>query len=144
MVVHISNNAAKAALVAILGIIDAESPTGGSLIIYSGTRPASADDAISGGNVALITFVLPNPSFGAPTDNGTGAQSAANAITAVTAAATGTASFFRLTDGAGTDVFDGAVTDTTGSGDLKLSTISVVTGIDVSVVSLNAIMPEGT
>lgn len=146
MVVHITQATASAALVAILNRIDEVSATGGVLVVYSGTRPATADTALSG-NTALISFTLPNPSFGAPSPVSSGAQATANAITAVAAGATGTAQFFRIYDGTGatgTVILDGSVTDTTGNGDLKLSTVNVVSGINVSVVSLNALMPNGT
>jgi hypothetical protein len=59
----------------------------------------------------------------------------ANAITDDSSAnATGTASWFRITDSAGNAVVDGDV-GTSGS-DLNLNTVSITSGVQVSVTSL--------
>lgn len=141
MVVHIAHQVAIDACANINAKIDAGSGAG-KLIIYSGTRPAQADAAPSGATV-LVTFTLGDPAFAAPTTVGNNATASANAVAPVQAVANGTASFFRIVDSADNPVLDGSVTDTAGNGDLKLSTTAIVTGIDVSVVSLTASMPEG-
>lgn len=115
---------------------------GGELAVYSGTRPANADTAI-GAQVKLVDFVMGTPAFGAAVNAGAGGTATAEDVAAVTALATGTATFFRLTNVAGTRTIDGTVTDTTGAGDLKLSSTSVISGIDVTVVSLTVTMPRG-
>lgn len=141
MAVHITSAIAIAVCNAINAYLDAGSGPG-TLVIYDGTRPANADTAVSG-QVALVTFALHDPAFAPAAAVAGGGQATANDIDPVVAAATGTATWFRAYDSDGKSVFDGAVTDTTGTGDLKLSSTSIVTGIDVTVVSLTANMGTG-
>ncbi|QIG70382.1 hypothetical protein EVB87_282 [Rhizobium phage RHph_N28_1] len=141
MVVHIAHQVAIDACNNINAKIDAGSGPG-KLIIYSGTRPAQANAAPSGATV-LVTFILGDPAFAAAATVGNNATASANSVSPVQAVANGTASFFRIVDSDDNPVLDGSVTDTSGNGDLKLSTTAIVTGIDVSVVSLTASMPEG-
>lgn len=102
----------------------------GKLRIYSGTRPATPDAAITGTLLAELTFGA--TAFGAAS-NGT---ATANAITQDSAAdATGTATHFRCFQSNGTTaVIDGDV-GTSGS-DLNLATVSIVANAQVSVTSL--------
>lgn len=141
MTVRISNAAARSAGDSITGLIDADANPG-KLIVYGGARPADVDTAI-GAQTVLVEFTLGKPAFNPAVDANNGGHSTANPVDVVQASATGTATFFRVFDGAGKAVFDGAVTDTTGNGDLKLSSTSVIQGIDVTVVSLTTTMPEG-
>ncbi|MEL4071740.1 hypothetical protein WKW50_16470 [Ochrobactrum sp. GPK 3] len=141
MTVRIAIDAAKAACDAITGKIDAESGAA-KLVVYSGARPATPAAAITT-QVKLIEFEMANPAFGQSAEVGNTATATANSINPTTAIADGTASFFRVLDGAGNTVFDGDVSNTAGSGDLKLSAVAVITGIDVTVVSLSAIQPTG-
>jgi len=115
-------------------LVDAAA-TPGTLIIYDGAEPANPDTAI-GSQVALVTFPLGDPSFGAAVDTGGGGQITAEAIAPVDADEGGTAAWFRILDGDGDVILQGSVTDTTGNGDLKVSSTTVVAGIEVSVVSL--------
>lgn len=112
-----------------------------TLVVYDKTEPAAVTTAITD-QVALVTFALPDPAFGASTDGAGGATATANAISSVTAAADGTASWFRIIDGNGVVKMQGSVTDTTGNGDLKVSSTSIVAGIEVSVISLTITMPK--
>lgn len=141
MAIHISNAAAKAACDVLVDLFDAGSGPG-TLKIYSGTRPVDVDTAISSQTV-LVSFTFADPAFGSAVDANNGGTATANAINPVTASATGTASFFRAFDSNGLAILDGTVSDTSGSGDLKLSSTSILSGIDVTVVSLTATMPEG-
>lgn len=97
--------------------------------IYSGTKPATANAAITGTLLAELTF---GATAFAAASNGV---ATANAITQDSSAnATGTASHFRVWESDGTTVvFDGEV-GTSGS-DLNLSTTSIVTGAAVSITS---------
>lgn len=144
MTVHLANAVAIVACDAINARINSGVANSGKgmLRIYSGTRPATADDALTTQS-KLIEFTLPNPCFAPAVEVGATGTATANAITPVTALASGSATFFRIVNSDGIIIFDGDVTDTTGAGDLKLSTVAVVNGIDVTVVSLTAIMPEG-
>lgn len=141
MTVRISAVAAIVACNALNRLLDMKD-TPGKMIVFEGARPAGVDVAIST-QKALVTFDLPNPAFANAVDTTNGAHATAGPITPVKAAQTGKADFFRVFDGDGVAVFDGSVTDTTGNGDLKLSSTAVIKDIDVTVVSLTTNMPKG-
>ncbi len=112
----------------------------GQLRIYSGTRPTDADTALSG-NTLLATLTFGAPAFGAASAG----TITANAITGGTAAATGTASFARCIKSDGTTVIcDLSVTVTGGGGEVQLSTISIVSGVGVTISSAVVTFPVGT
>ncbi len=103
----------------------------GSLRIYSGTPPASADAALSG-NTLLASLALSASAFGSAAS---GVATAAAISDDTSADATGTATFFRVLESDGTTVvFQG----TAGSGgtELVLSTASITATGNVSVSSL--------
>ena len=99
----------------------------GALIkIYAGGQPANANTAISG-QTLLVTLTV-SGSFGTDS-NGTITLST---VTNGTAVATGTASFFRITQSNGTTVvMDGSVA--TSDADLVLNNTSIATGQVVSI-----------
>ena len=104
--------------------------TSGLLRIYSGTRPATPDTALSG-NTLLAELAL-SSTFAAAASGGV---LTANSISNDSSAdATGTASWFTLTTSAGTRIVDGSV-GTSGQ-DLNLNTVSIVAAAQVSVSSL--------
>ena len=104
--------------------------TAGLLRIYDGSQPADADTAVSG-QTLLAELTMSATSFAAASSGAI----TANDITADSSAnATGTASWFRITDSAGNAVIDGTV-GTSGS-DLNLNSVSITTGINVDVTSL--------
>jgi len=104
----------------------------GLLRIYDGTRPATGGTATT----LLAELTFSDPSFGAAS----GGVLTASAITQDAAAnATGTATWFRVVDSAGTFVMDGNV-GTSGS-DLNLNSTSISTGVAVSVTSF--VLTEG-
>lgn len=129
----ISNAAASAAADAVTSLVD-----GGTLRIYSGTKPAGPDSALSG-NTLLAELTFGNPAFGSASNG----VATANGITADSSAnATGTASFFRAFASDGTTaVFDGEV-GTTGS-DLNLNSTSISSGAEVSISSFTYTQPKG-
>lgn len=101
----------------------------GFLRIYDGTQPTDADTAIT------TQVLLAQLTFGSTAWAAASAGSkTANAITAAVAAATGTATWYRLvkTDGT-TVVADGSVGIATSN--LILNTVSIVTSADVIVTS---------
>lgn len=106
---------------------------GALLRIYSGTRPANADTAPAGTLLAELTCGTP---FAPAASSG---AFAANAITQDSSAnATGTATWFRLVNSAGTTtVMDGDVTASGGGGDLELVTTSITSGQPVQVTAFN-------
>lgn len=100
----------------------------GLLKIYSGSLPTNPQTSIDT-QVLLGTLTMNATAF--VSSNGV---LTANAITQDTASdATGTASFFRLFKLDGTTVvMDGTISDTAGSGDMKLNTTSIVSGGPIS------------
>jgi len=109
---------------------------GGRVRLYSGTRPATADTAITT-QVLLAAPTFANPAFA----SASGGVITANALTSDSdAAASGTASFFRaVTSGAAT-VLDGSVG--TSDADCLLSTLTVIQHGTVTVTSCMLTVPE--
>lgn len=121
----LSNAAANAAADAVCVLANS-----GSLKIYDGTQPATADTAVST-QVLLATLTFGNPAFGAAVAG----VATANAITSDTAAdATGTASWFRVLKSDGTSVlWDGSVG--TSGANLNFATVSFVANAQIDVTS---------
>lgn len=103
----------------------------GTLRIYSGTPPATADTALSG-NTLLAQLSLSATAFGAASSG----TITANAITSDSSAdATGTASFFRILESDGTTVVYQGSVGTSGA-DLNLNSTAISSGVTVAVTSL--------
>lgn len=124
MTYTLSNGAANAAIDAVVDSLDGGSP--GTIKIYDGTKPATADTAVTT-QTLLATVTLANPAFGSAASR----SASLNDPAAVTAVATGTASWFRAANSAGTAKFDGTV-GTSGS-DLNMSSTSIVSGGSVDI-----------
>lgn len=116
-------------------------PAAGKLRIYSGVQPADPTVAPSG--TLLVEFTLGDPAFGAAVDGVAGASAPGNTVAPVPAAATGTAAWFRIVDSTDAAVLDGDVTDTAGTGSLKVSSTAIIAAIDVSIVSMSFTQPKG-
>ena len=143
---------------------------GATLVIFDGSQPtncgvtattqlstASPPTWNSGGNTTniLAVFTLPaagsNTVAGFTTSNG-GATLTFGAITNVTANKTGTASWFRILQGAtvngagnqisvkGTEIMDGSVG--TATSDLILNSIAISSGATVSITSFVLTLPD--
>ena len=118
----------------------------GKLEIYSGTQPTDANTAIGAQVLLSSGLTMGSTAFGASSASGSAGSkvvtATANSITSDTsAAATGTAAWFRLYKSDGTTVImDGSV-GTSGC-DLNLSTTSIVMGATVAVTSLTLTMLE--
>jgi hypothetical protein len=99
----------------------------GALInIYAGSQPANANTAISG-QTLLVTLTV-SGSFGTDSNGTITLSSVADGV----AVATGTASFFRITQSNGsTVVMDGSVAIS--DADLVLNNTSIATGQVVSI-----------
>ena len=103
------------------------------LKIYDGSQPATADTAVSG--QTLLAELTCNATF-APAASG--GVLTLNAISDDTSAnASGTATWFRITDSGGTTtVLDGDITTVaTGTGDLQLDSTSITATQTVNVDS---------
>jgi len=137
----VSMLSARAALDALLALLN----TGGAghIKIFTGAMPATAETADSG--TLLSTLTLSATAFPASTDPGsTGlATATANAITSDTsAAATGTAGYFRAYSGAGTCIVQGTVG--TSAADMILNTTSISAGATVAITSWVVTLPDGS
>lgn len=95
----------------------------GALIrIYTASRPATPETAISG--QTLLATITVTGSF-----NSTGGVLTAADPASVTIAASGTAAWFRLLAASGpTAILDGTVTATGGGGDMTLATLALSSG----------------
>lgn len=129
MALTLATNSRNAAAKAIADLMDA----GSTVKIYTGSKPATPQDAATG--TLLATVVL--GAFGAPS-NGTvqGADPAA-----VNAVATGTAGWARIASSTGSVVMDGDVSGSAGAGLVKLSSTALTSGAPVDITSVSFTMP---
>lgn len=107
----------------------------GTLEIYTGSQPASADDAASG--TLLVTINLPADAMAASA-SGVAAKSGTWSGVAV---ADGDAGWFRIINSGATRNYDGAVTGTGGGGEIELDDISIVTGQTVLISAFTITQP---
>lgn len=113
-----------------LDALNSQTGTSAKLRIYNGTRPANANTAITS-QTMLVELTCNATAFAAAASGGV---LTANAISNGTAAATGTASWFRLWQSNGTTaIMDGDVS--TSGADVNLNNTSIATGQTVSVTS---------
>lgn len=98
------------------------------LRIYDGSQPAGPGTAVS--TQTLLAELTCNATFAPAASSGT---LTLNSITQATAAATGTASWFRIVTSGNTAVIDGSVS--TSGADMNLNSTSIVSGGTVSITS---------
>lgn len=104
----------------------------GTLTIYSGAQPATGGTATT----VLATFTLGSPFAPASTGTLGGTVSISPTLpSAVTASASGTASWYRVSTSAAAQVIDGTVTATGGGGDLQLTTTTITSGLSIQITS---------
>jgi hypothetical protein len=119
---------------------------GGKLEIYSGSQPTDANTAV-GAQTLLSTLTMNATAFPTAVASGSAGSKVctltANSITSDTsAAATGTAAWFRvLKSDASTKVMDGSVA-ASGTFDMILNTTSIVAGATVSCTSFTITQTE--
>ena len=109
----------------------------GKLRIYSGTIPTRCDDSL-GAAVLLAEPTMGATAFGSASNG----VLTANAITGANAGVTGTPSFFRIFDSAGTTAYILGTTGTA-SADLILNAASTTAGVAVSVTALTHTVVRG-
>lgn len=127
MTVRVSVASRNAGLDSAFNLANGASP--GQIKVYSGSQPATADDAATG--TLLVTFTLNNPAFSAAAA-GVKNLIVAPALSAV-AGATGTAGWARCQDSTGANVFDGTVATT--GGDFTINSTSITTGQTVNLTA---------
>jgi hypothetical protein len=114
--------------------LNANSPPG-TIKVYTGTQPATGDTALSG-NTLLATLTLSNPA--APS-----ASSGVLTLSAITqdssADNTGTATWARIQDGSGNNVFDCDVS--TSGATLNFLSTSFVAGQPIQITSFTITVP---
>jgi hypothetical protein len=138
--VRLANAAQQAAMDAVVDLID--SGGAGTINIYSGTQPTTANDAVGAGTL-LATLTFNVTAFGATNTSGV---ATAAAITGDSSAdATGMAAWARVLNGSAATVFDCDVTATDGGGTIELNTISIVAGGSVDIGNFMTMThPDGT
>lgn len=115
-----------------LDVIEATVGTSAQLIFYSGTKPTNPGTALSG-NTVLATMLLPSDWMAAASG---GTKALLGTWQDASADATGTLSFFRIFDSAGTTCHvQGTVTATGGGGDITVSSTSITSGQPFSITS---------
>ena len=124
----------NASLDAITTLIDA-GVGAGHIKIYSGPRPASANDVATG--ILLYDFVMSDPAFPAAS----GGSMTANAIASVAAVGNGNALWFRMEDIDTNTVLDGDVTAVGLGGDIEMDFLVATIGQFAQVISFVISMP---
>jgi hypothetical protein len=111
----------------------------GTIDVFTGAQPATANDAETGD--LLLTFTLSDPAWSAAV---AGVKTLdVTPVPAAVGADDGVAGWARMKDSTGATVIDGAVTATGGGGQFTLSTTTVSVGLDVEITSGTLTMPAG-
>jgi hypothetical protein len=135
--VHLSTASQNKAADAIVDSIDTGTgTTGGTIKIYSGAAPASANTAVST-QTLLVTLTFGSTAFASASSG----QAAANTITDGTAVATETATWARILDRDGATIMDVDVGESGTT--LVLDTANIITDATVSCTSGTLTMPSG-
>lgn len=112
------------------------------LRFYSGTKPSNADAALSG-NTLLAELTLAASPFSGFSDTGSAGRATLGAVTSDTSAdATGTATFARILDSAGSVVKMQFDVGTTGTA-IIMATVAFTAGSTVAVSSGTIDLSEG-
>ena len=133
--------AVKAAVDTFVGRLDLQTgATAAKVKIISGTQADSPDDATFTGTT-LATITLAATAFGNATTGTAGeaayiiSSAASLPKTDSSAAATGTAGWFRAVDKGGNAIIDGDVGTTTTTADMALNNTSITAGQEVSLTA---------
>lgn len=98
----------------------------GTITVYTGSQPSSADDSPTGS--VLVTFTLDSTPFGLASG---GSASLSDTPLEETASSDGEAGWYRLADSGGTAIEDGSCGES--SGNFVLSTTTIVSGVQVTI-----------
>lgn len=131
--VRIAASVRNSMLTQLLNAIDA-GPAAGTIKIYNGTQPANGDAALSGNTLlGTLTYSDPNGSVASGTLT-------FSAITQDAAAdASGTATWARIQDSTGANVFDCDVG--TSGATINLNTVTIVVGGPIQITSGSISIP---
>jgi len=142
---NISMAVAKAALDAVVDLLDAGTAANARLRIYDGAQPGRPDDAATGTLLAEIDLGTATIFGAATTGTGTLADTATATASGIlpksntSATAAGTATWFRAVDKDATGIIDGSVG--TADADLILDNTSIATGQTVTLSSWKVKLP---
>jgi hypothetical protein len=109
--------------------------------VYNGTPPTNADTALSG-NTLLATLTGAATAIASTAQNGSNARATFGTISSATAAATGTASFFRRLKSDGVTVVDQGSVGTSAA-DMIVNTTAFTSGSTISITSGTTDLPKG-
>ena len=112
------------------------------LRIYTGSQPASANDAATG--TLLVAISLPATAFNSADPAGTPIQLTKTGTWSGSAIATGVAGYFRLIHVGNDARLDGSVTASGGGGELELDSTSIADASTVSITQFDMIQPLGS
>jgi hypothetical protein len=117
----------------------------GYVIVYKGTVPANARAAMAGDVAQLVKLTSPADAFADAVANDAGgyAESIAGAIPNTPATADGHATFFRQYNRDNQVIYQGSVTLPNGGGEMELSSLDLLTGINAVVQSYSIRYPMG-
>lgn len=135
MATRLATATRNAACDAVVDLLDG-GPAAGTIKIFTGTQPTTANDTATG--TLLATITLSDPAFGAASP---GVATLAGTPLSATGVAAGTAGWARLADSTGATVMDGSVTATGGGGQIELATTTISVGVTVSITSGTVTMP---
>lgn len=135
-ILRLSLAARNAAANAIVDLIDGGAGAG-LLKIYTGTQPATPNDAVTS-QTLLGTLTFSDPAFG---DASSGVATASAIAEDTSADATGTATWARIIDSAGNAVMDCDVG--TSGATINLNTTTVTAGAVLRITSATLTMPVG-
>lgn len=112
----------------------------GTLVMYSGSQPATPETALSGNNV-LATWTFTSSAFAAPSFGSGNETALANfAAASVAPTANGTVSFARAFKSGGTVPVADFTVSTSGA-DINLGSITISTGTNVDLSSFSISLP---
>lgn len=129
--------ARNAAVDAIVDRLDAGAGAG-TVKIYTGAQPATADDAATG--TLLVTITCDAVAVFGAAAAGVATADVSPQPTGVAVAA-GTAGWFRAEDSTGVDCLDGNVTATGGGGDMEINNTSIAVDQDVNITAWTVTAP---
>jgi hypothetical protein len=115
--------------------------------VYTGTRPVALTDDLDD-QIQLVVFDLPHPAFltaveSTGTVSGWSAVLDTDNVDAAVAIDDGDAAWFRIVSRNGDPVMDGTVSLTGAGGDAAISTVTVATGVDITLVGFTYTLPKG-
>lgn len=134
MTLTLSNANRSAAANAVGDSVDAGSGPG-KIRVYSGSKPAGPDTAISG-QTLLAEFACNDPAWGAGAN---GVKTLNGTPKSTTGVAAGTAAWFRALDSNNVACYDGSVG--TSGAEMNLNTLTISVGLTVEITSGTMTMP---